>query len=276
MAAEILEDFEEHDNPEQQSQESDTPITDDLSTFETEAQEPEVSEAQTEETDDEIPEKYRGKSPAELARMHQEAEKLLGKQSQEVGEYRKLFDQHVQGQLSQVNQQQEPEEEVDFFEDPDTAVSRAIERHPTVQRANQTAEEYQKQMATQRLQAAHPDAGEILRDDKFKEWVESTPLRKNLYDTANQQYNPDLASELLTLYKERAESVKQVAQAEETERKRQVQRASTGNTGGASQGGSGKRIYRRTDIIKLMKQDPDRYESLSGEIMKAYQEGRVR
>ena len=30
------------------------------------------------------------------------------------------------------------------------------------------------------------------------------------------------------------------------------------------------------DIIKLMKTDPDRYQSLSDEIMKAYAEGRVK
>ena len=35
--------------------------------------------------EDDIPDKYKGKSTAEIVRMHQEAEKLLGKQSGEVG-----------------------------------------------------------------------------------------------------------------------------------------------------------------------------------------------
>ena len=38
----------------------------------------------------ELPEKYREKSLDEIVRMHQEAEKLIGKQAQEVGEVRKL------------------------------------------------------------------------------------------------------------------------------------------------------------------------------------------
>jgi hypothetical protein len=33
-----------------------------------------------------IPDKYKGKSAEELVQMHQEAEKLLGRQSSEVGE----------------------------------------------------------------------------------------------------------------------------------------------------------------------------------------------
>ena len=38
----------------------------------------------------ELPEKYRSKTLEEVIRMHQEAEKLIGKQAQEVGEVRKL------------------------------------------------------------------------------------------------------------------------------------------------------------------------------------------
>ena len=39
---------------------------------------------------------------------------------------------------------------------------------------------------------------------------------------------------------------------------------------------SAKKVYRRSDIIKLMKEDPERYMSLSNEIMAAYADGRVR
>jgi hypothetical protein len=44
-------------------------------------------------------------------------------------------------------------------------------------------------------------------------------------------------------------------------------------------GGSGeatKKIYRRADLIRLKMTDPDRYESLQPEIMRAYTEGRVK
>jgi len=61
------------------------------------------------ETQSEIPDKYRGKSAEDLVRMHQEAEKLLGRQSSEVGELRQVVDSYIQTQLSnqQAPQQQE-------------------------------------------------------------------------------------------------------------------------------------------------------------------------
>ena len=51
----------------------------------------ETQEAQV----DELPEKYQGKSQAEIVRMHQEAEKLIGKQSGEVGELRRVVDDFI-------------------------------------------------------------------------------------------------------------------------------------------------------------------------------------
>ena len=64
---------------------------------------------------DDIPEKYRGKQLSDIIKMHQEAEKLIGKQAQEVGEVRKLADelikQNLQGKQQPVK---EEEPEVDF------------------------------------------------------------------------------------------------------------------------------------------------------------------
>ena len=209
--------------------------------------------------------------------MHQEAEKAIGRQGTEVGELRKVVDQYIVSQLSNNNTPEpEPEEpEVDFFEDPETAVQRAIETHPAVKQATQQAENYQKQTAMAQLQQRHPDMREILSDNKFAEWVQASPVRTQLFQRADQQYDAAVADELLTLYKERRDVAQQTAKVETQARKQQAKAAQTGATG-QGQGGGSKRIYRRADIIKLMKNDPDRYESLSNEIMAAYAEGRVR
>jgi len=60
----------------------------------TEIQEEVTQEVQAEETQQpeyEIPEKYAGKSMQEVIEMHQQSEKLMSKQSNEVGEQRKLI-----------------------------------------------------------------------------------------------------------------------------------------------------------------------------------------
>ena len=53
--------------------------------------------------EEDIPDKYKGKSTADIVRMHQEAEKLLGKQSGEVGELRSVVDNYIQTQLDTNN-----------------------------------------------------------------------------------------------------------------------------------------------------------------------------
>ena len=242
------------------------------------SQEEEITQEAPKETnpDDDLPDKYRGKTAAELARMHQEAEKLLGRQSSEVGELRKVVDSYIQTQLStQAPQQQEDDEEVDFFVDPDKAIARAIERHPKIKQAEEVTNRYKQQTALSQLQAKHPDMNDILQDAKFAEWIQGSKVRTNLFVQADQQYDHEAADELFTMWKERQGIVQQTAAAEKAGRKQQVKAASTGNVRG-NPDGNHRKIYRRADIIKLMKTDPDRYMQMSDEIMQAYQEGRVK
>ena len=229
------------------------------------------------ETQAEIPNKYKGKSAEELVRMHQEAEKLLGRQSSEVGELRQVVDSYIQTQLSnqQAPQQQETVDEVDFFSDPEEAVRRAIDNHPKIKEAESISKQYQKTTALSQLQKDHPDMQSILTDDKFAEWIKGSKIRTQLYVQADKQYDYEAAHELFTLWKERKQVVQQTANAEKQGRKQAVKNASTGAATGSSETKT-RKIYRRADIIKLMRTDPERYQSLSDEIMKAYQEGRVR
>ena len=249
---------------------------------EEEQQEPEQSDdfdndPVEQETQSEVPDKYKGKSAEDLVRMHQEAEKLLGRQSSEVGELRQVVDSYIQTQLSnqQAPQQQETVDVVDFFSDPEEAVKRAIDNHPKIREAENISKQYQKTTALSQLQQDHPDMQNILTDDKFAEWIKGSKIRTQLYVQADKQYDYEAAHELFTLWKERKQVVQQTANAEKQGRKQAVKNASTGAATGSSETKT-RKIYRRADIIKLMRTDPERYQSLSDEIMKAYQEGRVR
>ena len=225
--------------------------------------------------EEELPDKYRGKSIKEVVAMHQEAEKALGRQGSEVGELRKVVDTYIQGQIS-TQQPPEPEPEpVDFFEDPEKAVSQAIQNHPEVKQAREASQAMQRQTTQAALREKHPDLPNVLSDPKFAEWIQASPMRMQMFKMADQEYNFDAADELISNYKERANLAQQTQQVETSARKQQLKAAQTNSTSGANTAGS-KRVYRRADIIKLMKNDPDRYEALSGEIMQAYAEGRVR
>ena len=234
-----------------------------------------VEQPQAEEPS--LPEKYQGKSLEEVVQMHQEAEKLLGRQSSEVGELRKVVDDYISTQAPTQAPQQivEPEEDIDYFTDPQGAVNRAIENHPKIREAEQYSSQYKQQAALATLNTKHPDMKDILGDPKFAEWIKASKIRTQLFVAADQQYDADSADELFTLWKERKAVTQQTADVEKQARKQQLKAANTGNARGSAEG-TRKKVYRRADIIKLMRTDPDRYTALADEIMAAYAEGRVK
>jgi hypothetical protein len=252
-------------------------------------EETQVSEVTAEETlevpeedtpeESNIPEKYRGKSVEELVQMNQELEKFSGKQSTEVGELRKLVDNYIQTELDEKQapqtQQEDNNGDVDFFVDPQSAVNRAIDNHPKIKEAESYTRQYKQQATLAQLRSDHPDMDHVLEDPKFAEWIKGSKVRTQLFVQADQQYDYDAANELFSLWKERSNIVQETAKAERANRKNAVKAAATGNARGAAEG-SRKKVYRRADIIKLMKNDPERYAALSEEILKAYAEGRVK
>jgi len=233
-------------------------------------------EAEVAPSEEDLPDKYKGKSASDIARMHQELEKRLGQQSSEVGELRRHFDDYVQSNAPAQQSAPEVVEEVDFFADPNAAMARAIDNHPTLRQAQQVAAEMAKSQAIAQLKTAHPDMDNVLKDEGFKEWVRSSPIRRELFQQADSRYDFEAANELITLYKERQGVVAQTAKVEKQHQKNEVKRASTGTARSNPEGATSKKIYRRRDIIELMNSDPKRYEALLPEIMKAYEEKRVK
>ncbi|CAB4136713.1 hypothetical protein UFOVP307_5 [uncultured Caudovirales phage] len=223
----------------------------------------------------ELPDKYRDKSLDQIVKMHQEAEKLIGKQAQEVGEVRRLADELIKQNLGSRQQQTRQEEpEVDFFENPQKAVQRTVDNHPDIMAARQATLEMKRSQIQQRLAQTHPDFGDIARDQDFANWVKSSPVRIKIFEQADAGYDFDSANELLSTYKQlRSVKQKQVSDEGEVTRKQNLKAVGV-DVGGS--GESSKKVYRRADLIRLKMQDPNRYDALSEEIMQAYIEKRVR
>ena len=235
-----------------------------------------IEQTTPDQQEPEIPDKYQGKSAAELVQMHQEAEKLLGRQSSEVGDLRKVVDTYIQTQLTtEEKEAPQEDEEIDFFTDPNEAVNRAIQNHPKIKEAEAVTNQYRQSTAMATLKGKHPEMEAILQDTKFAEWIQASPTRTRLFVEADQQYNTDAADELFSNWKERQNIVQQTAEVEQQARKQSAKAASTGNPRGSGEPAS-KKIYRRADIINLMQKDPDRYAQLAPEILQAYAEKRVR
>lgn len=238
-------------------------------------QEPEVKPEVADE-DDDLPEKYRGKSAKEIARMHQEAEKLIGRQANEVHEVRSLADQLIKQQLEKAQKPatQEVPQEVDFYDNPHQAVAKAVETHPDVVKAREAAAVVARMQFKEQLAAKHPDFQELVNDNGFAEWVKSSPYRLQQYAQADTNSDLAAADDLLSTYKQLRQIQKaQAVDAGKEVREKQL-KAATVDGGGT--GETPRKIYRRADIIRLQITDPKRYADLQPEIMQAYAEGRVK
>ena len=230
----------------------------------------------------EVPEKYKGKSLDQIVKMHQEAEKLIGRQAQEVGESRKLLDEYIKQQLNTQKTDHQPstQQEIDWFEDPAKAVNQAVENNPILKQLKEQQAEQQKQTALGTIEKSHPDFMSVAQSEDFASWVQGSKIRMQLFAQAN-NYDVDAALELLGNYKSiKGFKEQQSTKADDTLKKVESEaRTKTLKAAGVQQGGSGemsKPVYRRVDLIRLRMQDPERYNAMSDEIMQAYNEGRVK
>jgi hypothetical protein len=231
--------------------------------------------ASKEEVVDDLPEKYRNKSLKDIIAMHQESEKLIGKQGNEVGELRRTVDDFIKTQTSRnLQTDEEPDlSDDDFYSDPVNATKRAIDKHPAIKDAKQQALVMKQATVQNQIASKYPNFREIATSEDFGKWVNGSKVRVELYNRAQNDFDFDSADELLSTWIERQEYTKKVTDTSKLDREQQLKSADMG-TSGATESTS-KKKYRRSDIIKLMQTDPDRYDSMANEIMIAYRENRV-
>ena len=228
------------------------------------------------EPEDELPEKFRGKSAAEIAQSYADLERRMSDQGNELSNLRSTLDAMALQSSTAKEPEQEPITEADFFSDPTNTVNRAIESHPALRQAQEMAQKmaYAQGLAT--LQQRHPDLQDVVGSEKFKEWVQSSSARMARYQRADQMGDVEEADDLISTFKQLNKVETTTKEASKKAQKQAVKSASTGAVRGNSDVQGSRRVYRRADIRELMRTNPQRYEDLQDEIMRAYAEGRVR
>ena len=228
------------------------------------------------EQEQELPQKFQGKSANEIAEAYENLEKELGRKGQEIGELRKLTDSFLQTQITHNKETTTNTEDLDFYDNPEEAVRTIIERHPKFREFTQQTQQQQASMTAQQLEKTHPDFKDVVTSPDFQEWIAGSKIRQRLFKEAD-AYDYDSADELLTIWKERQmiSKTKEVEAEKETTRKAAL-KTSKGVSRTSSESTAGKKIYRRADLIRLKQTDPNRYDTLADEIFSAYQDGRVK
>lgn len=271
--------------------------------------------------EDDLPQEFKGKSKKDIVKMYQDAHKVIGRQGSELGELRakadhaiKLSLEALRGRKAEPAAKPAEEEKIDeseLFSKPTEFLNKILANSPVIKEIRETLGQAaaaqattRAATATQRFNAAHPDAPTIMQDPEFRQWVNASPVRMALLRRAHSMYDFDSGDEVFSTWKalkgvkhasstageqstqttqaaqkpDVSEAAKTLAAARKAKQDAAARAAGvpTGGAAGASAGKGSKPVFRRVDVIRLMETDPDRYEALSDEIRLAYEEGRVR
>jgi hypothetical protein len=193
-------------------------------------------------------------------------------------------------------------DESEIFAKPKDTIAKMIENHPLIKEIRAklgesaaTRETDRASASAERFNQAHPDAPQILADPEFMTWVRASRVRTALLQQAHAKFDFDAGDEVFGTWKAlkgvkkpaadaivdtdtaASEAGRTLAAKSKAKREQQLKDAAapTGGGGAPKQSGA-KKIYRRADVIRLMEEDPDRYERMADEIALAYAEKRVR
>lgn len=232
-----------------------------------------------EETKLKIPEKFKDKSIEDIVESYQNLEREYGRRNNEVGELRKLTDQLLNMQRQELEkgekQDETPTLDVDsLLENPSKAIEKALETNPRLKKLEDTIRQEQVNRDRAVFEQQHPDWQKVVADPGFQKWITDSPARLKMFQEADKTYDYTTGAELIGLYKQlHGTKVEEVEKKQSEKRQRQLKDASAEKGGNTA---ASKKVYRRTDLIRMRMEDPDRFAAMEEEITRAYAEGRVR
>lgn len=243
------------------------------------------------ELESDLPEKYRGKSVKEIAKMHQEAEQAFSRQGNELGEYRRLADTLLGLEQEKKTKEKGPETVPvttdDLFSDTEKSLNRAVEQNPVVKKVAETSEALERELNITRFEREFPGYKQDLENPEFGEWIKKSAVRLQLAKAAN-DYDLESArglwqlwgeySEFQTSKEEVAEKARKKAESQEKRRKQEDDADLEGSTTGD---GTSETVYDRKKVMELriraLKGDKSAEAKLKKlNPLRVYTEGRIR
>lgn len=244
--------------------------------------------------DENVPEKFRGKSVKDVIEMYQNLESRAGAMANDLGVQRQLTDRLLDLKRSTDLQNNTPgkrrTEPVpvtanDILDRPQETLERVVgaKTAEVTEDVNARLAQFETRLAQQTFEARHPDYKSVVADPTFASWVQSSTIRLRAAAAANQG-NWQIADELLSEFKTAQGGTRKTDQAPaKAEADLAGARRAALETSGSARGTDGKstggaKIYKRTDLMRLRITDPEAYydEDFQNEILKAHSEHRVK
>lgn len=238
-------------------------------------------------TETQIPDKYKGKSVDDLITMHQNAERRLSQQGNELGEVRKLADQLIGVKTKENAQRQEPRKPVTvdaLLADPEQVLTQTLATSPIAQKQvdqDQRLNNLEASVQQREFVRSYPDFAKDMQNPDFIDWIKRNPVRQQLGHAA---YQSDYvaAANLWSLWEEQKQLVGTPDKA--NARKQVVTNAMT-MKGGSSGEATPPKTYSRAKLMELRAKVADgdpaavarwNDEEFQSKLVEAYQKGLVK
>lgn len=248
----------------------------------------ELNQADPQDDGFEMPEKLRGKSAEEIARMYVADERYKGDLQNQLGEYRQMTDRLLGLEEKRVSDLEKGGADVEDFDidptdllaNPKEVMDRYYESRKSKDdnyvQLQERLDRIETQTKEQQFQEKHPDVQQVVNDPAFIDWINGHPVRSNIAAQAVQNNDYDSLDYLLSDYKGAAS---QTNEAPSNPKAQELERAAKASTERASSGGSsspkGEQFTRR-QIVDMKINRPMEYRARADEITRAYAEGRVK
>ena len=223
-----------------------------------------------------MPEKFNGKTAEEIAASYQQLEQEFGRRNTEVGSLRKLTDQLLELN-TEPKKEEAPAKELgvdDLLNNPGDTINSAVESNPRIKAIEEKLQTADREVNRQAFEQKHTDWKEVIGSDDFASWILESPLRKQLFQASNANYDYATGAELLDLYKSVKGNAIVEAKEERNTKARKSAKAAVTESGGSTES-KGKPKFKRAELIELKMRDPHKYEAMKETIMEAYANNRV-
>lgn len=170
----------------------------------------EAEHRQAENAGDDLPERFRGKSAAEIAHSYAELERKFSQQGNDLGELRRTVDEFMRLQSETTSTQEETPEatpvDLDALYDDTDGTLRRVAKEETREVSDRVAA-LEAELARERLKARlqamdskFENWRETAESPEFVDWVNSSPYRARIAQEARERGDVDAAEALLSMY----------------------------------------------------------------------------
>lgn len=236
--------------------------------------------------ENQLPEKYQGKSPEQIAEMHMNSEKRLGQLQNEVGQLRGLVQDLAQVQRPSAPATQEPVEVTvsgdELIANPAEAIRKVVQPLVQSQKDSDAGDATDKALYAAEQNALLSDFGDpqtIAGSQEFQQFVERTPSRQAEFQKA---CDPSAGIEQIRAARRLLEDFTDfsaslpASEAEKTQTAVQ-QAAAVANEGAGPAGAiQTKALVYEADVVAMINSEPEKYRSPSyqKELHEAIRDGR--